>query len=159
MIRSMRKRILFATAVALFGCQYDPFAHQVTNVRPDESAVIGEYGLDRQSREMLQDLFEVEPPPAVFVLRADNSFTLADVPSCWRSDSSCSGRTESASGRWEIRRNSEWWVVQLTCDRIDGEAMSYGLRAMVRGDEPPYILHFTVGDPDAGEAIAFEKRL
>ncbi|HWN42869.1 MAG TPA: hypothetical protein VNW71_11645 [Thermoanaerobaculia bacterium] len=155
----MRKPVLFALVAALFGCQYNPFAHEYTSVRPDESAMIGEYALDSRSREMLQNVYKVAVPPTAFVLSPDHTFTLTDIPSCWRIDPSCSGKTENASGRWEIRRDhQDWWEVQLSCDRIDGEATSYGIGVNVRGDEPPYILHFTVGDPDAGEALAFEKK-
>jgi hypothetical protein len=154
----LRKPLLIALAAMLFACQYDPFAHEYTSVRPDESSLIGEYALDSRSREMLQDVYKVAPPPAAFVLRPDHSFTIVNVPSCWRIDDTCIGRTETASGRWEIGKHQEWWAVQLTCERIDGEATSFGLSAMLRGEDPPYLLHFTVGDPDAGNGLAFERK-
>lgn len=64
---------------------------------------------------------------------------------------------ESASGTWQVVKDNEMWVVRLRLMKIQGQATTYGMIANVRGDRPPRLLHFTVGDPDAGKALAFRR--
>lgn len=151
--------VTFAMLLCLgaLGCQYNPFAHEYTHVEPDASEIVGTYKLDQESRDMLRERFKVDPPAATFTLNADGTFEIRNIPSCWRIDNTCTTKTEDASGRWQIGEDQEWWSVRLTCTRISGRDNEYGIPAMIRGDQAPRILHFTVGDPDAGEALAFEK--
>ena len=37
---------LLAIVVLTVGCQYDPFAHEFTHVKPSESELVGTYSLD-----------------------------------------------------------------------------------------------------------------
>jgi hypothetical protein len=46
----------------------------------------------------------------------------------------------------------------MTKRSVDGAVhRSYGFPAMLRGSEPPYILHLIIGDPDMGNGWAFAK--
>ena len=152
-----RLTIVFLMVMSGAACQYDPFAHEFTEVKPSASDLVGTYVLDSESIDRLGRVHQVPSPESRFILRGDGTFTLQNVPSCWRSVAECTGQTETAAGRWEIGREREWWAVQLTCTNISGRATEYGVPAMIRGDRPPLLLHFTVGDPDSGEALAFRK--
>lgn len=44
-------------------------------------------------------------------------------------------------------KENERWVVRLHLTKIQRKASDYGMVARVRGDRPPRLLHFTVGDP------------
>jgi len=154
------RRLMIALLMALSGvsCQYDPFAHEFTEVKPKASDLVGTYVLDAQSIDMLNRHYQVPPPGSRFILRDDGTFTIQNVPSCWRAAAKCTRQTETAEGRWEIRKDQQqWWAVQLGCTSISGNKIDYALPAMIRGDHPPLLLHFTVGDPDTGEGLAFRK--
>ena len=152
--------LTIALLIALSGvsCQYDPFAHEFTEVKPKASDLVGTYVLDSESIDMLHRVYRVPPPGSRFTLRSDGTFTIQNIPSCWRDAAQCTRQTETADGRWEIRKDQQqWWAVQLSCSNISGNKIEYGIPAMIRGDHPPLLLHFTVGDPDTGEGLAFRK--
>jgi hypothetical protein len=149
-------RIALLFVVVLVACQYDPFVHEFTTERPSATDLLGAYVLDDESVHMLRDA-HVTIPTSSFIIRPDGTFTLSRVPSCWRAAYTCSSATEEVSGKWRLGKHQDWWSLQLTCTNIDGQSTEYGNVAMIRGDEPPYKLHFTVGDPDTGEALAFTK--
>jgi len=145
--------LLLAVSIA---CQYDPFAHEFTSVKPTDDELIGQYELDDESIEMLRH-HDVPRPSSRVVLQRDGQFAINDVPTCWREAFECSLDLESASGTWQVGKENEWWVVRLRLTNIRRKASDYGMVAYVRGDRPPRLLHFTVGDPDAGQALAFRR--
>jgi hypothetical protein len=153
----MRRYTFVLLMFAAAACQYDPFAHEFTKVKPETRELVGVYELDDESTEMLGRKYKLVPLSSRFVLRSDETFTITDVPTCWRAQTECSSATESAEGTWQVAKANEWWEVRLRCTKIQGEPSDYGLGANVRGDRPPQLLHFTVGDPDLGEALAFRK--
>ncbi len=156
-VRLMRRYTFVLLMLATTACQYDPFAHEFTKVRPETGKLVGVYELDDESTEMLRRKYKLVPPSSRFVLRSDGTFSISEVPTCWREFTECSSATESADGTWQVKKLDEWWEVRLRCTKIQGEPSDYGLGAHVRGDRPPQLLHFTVGDPDSGEALAFRK--
>jgi hypothetical protein len=145
--------LLLAVSIA---CQYDPFAHEFTRVKPNAEELVGLYELDDESIEMLRR-HNLAPPSSRLVLQHDGTFEISHVPTCWREASECSSALEGASGTWQVVKENEWWVVRLHLLKIRGNATDYGMDANVRGDRPPLLLHFTVGDPDLGQALAFRK--
>jgi hypothetical protein len=145
--------LLLAVSIA---CQYDPVAHEFTSVKPTDEELIGHYELDHESIEMLRH-HDLPRPSSRFVLQRDGTFAISDVPTCWREAFECSLDMESANGTWQVVKENEWWVVRLHLTEIQRKASDYGMVAHVRGDRPPRLLHFPVGDPDAGQALAFRK--
>lgn len=155
-LRTLGTFIWCIAASAVLSCQYNPFAHEFVTTEPRSADLPGEYVLDDESIAMLSRSYHVAAPLARLTLNLDGSFRITSVPSCWRASSSCN-TTEDAAGRWAVAKHQTWWAVQLRCSEIDGRRTNYGLQAMLRGDGPPFILHFTVGDPDTGEALAFRR--
>ncbi len=153
----MRKTFSVILALAAVACQYDPYSSEYTTAKPSSTEMSGAYSLDSESQALLRDRFKVDSPPAKLVLNLDHTFEITQVPSCWRKDSVCTSATEHARGNWTIARDQEWWSVSLICTEISGEQTEYGLAAKVRGDQPPRLIHFTIGDPDTGEALSFQK--
>jgi len=96
-------------------------------------------------------------------LRADGSFTATNVPP-WELDSpgmNFFSALVSGSGKWRIdsvgsiddgsRPLKTHWGVYLDSDTA--KMMPAGLT----GQKPPYGLIFTLGDPDSGDAMIFQK--
>ncbi len=80
MHRSTVAVLLLAISIA---CQYDPFAHEYTSVKPTDTELIGQYELDDDTIEMLRR-HDVPRPSSRFVLQSDGTFAISDVPTCWR---------------------------------------------------------------------------
>jgi hypothetical protein len=99
--------------VVSMACQYDPFAHEFTSVKPTDEDLIGQYDLDDESIEMLRQ-HDLPRPSSRFVLQRDGTFAISDVPTCWRDAVECSLDLESASGTWQVVKENEWWVVRLS---------------------------------------------
>src|SRR5688572_31234466 len=88
MNRRVRPIALLLSVVSV-ACQYDPFAHQFTSVKPTHEELIGQYELDDTSIEMLRQL-ELPRPSSRLVLQRDDTFAISDVPTCWRDAVECS---------------------------------------------------------------------
>ena len=153
------KRIGVLAALLMVGCQYNPFAHEFTRTEPRESAVVGTYIPDSETTERLRRSLGVSvSPSARFVINADHTFVANELPKCWIDQTfDCDPGTETWVGTWSLRRTQEWWALQLHVTSRNSEATSYGMPAMLRGEEAPYLVHLTIGDPDSGDALAFER--
>lgn len=146
----------------LAGCQYDPHARLYTTEKPQESDVAGCYTLARQT--VTRDgLAALQGKPCAITLRSDGSFTATNVPP-WEQGSPGTnffGALLTGSGTWQIisvgsvdngtRPLKTHWGVSL--DSPASQMKPAGLT----GGKPPYGLIFTLGDPDAGEAMLLEK--
>lgn len=139
-------RLAVATIVLLFlsSCHGDPFHGEYLREEPAAADLVGTYvhGLSA----------------ARLVVNADGSFSLSDVPACWRTGDSCdSTTTMSRTGTWKVEQIYDWWGVHFTSREPGPVYYSWGTSAMLRGEHPSYLIHFIVGDPDMGEALVFRR--
>jgi hypothetical protein len=69
----------------------------------------------------------------------------------------------TGTGSWHLARNDNYTVVNVEIQRedyrrsVDGCEPTYYGQLMLYGKNPPYKLHITIGDPDSGDAVQFEK--
>jgi len=68
-------------------------------------------------------------------------------------------------GTWRLGKNGSFIVVRVQiADKESSErcrqtfTADYGVELNLYGEKPPYRLHKTIGDPDSGDALQFEKR-
>jgi hypothetical protein len=140
----------------LIACQFDPYAYEFTRAKPEVTSLPGHYRTDDESRKIFKREFNIDVSQCELDLRDDGSFDLRGVPDCWK-EIDCSGKLQRTSGTWTLGRHQEWWALRLRTSRIDGSAADFGSDAMLRRETPPYLVHFTIGDPDSGHALAFER--
>jgi hypothetical protein len=150
---------IFVVALASVACQYDPFAHEFTTVEPTREELVGDYELNDETLNMLRRLGVQPPPQSHLMLQDDGRFSMSDLPTCWRLFEECSSATESVSGTWRIEQDDEngWWTIRFHLLEIEGQPGDFGTPAHLRGDRSPRLVHFTIGDPDMGQALAFQK--
>jgi hypothetical protein len=155
--------LCFAAFLACVSCRYDPYADLYTTQKPLSQDIVGRYKLVRQTvtRDGLPALGERRP---TVELLADGKFIAINLPppAAPVRDASFFGRLLSASGNWRIDsvggvdngigRELTHWGVYLEASNADIEP------AGLMGANPPYGLIFTVGDPDAGQAMVFERQ-
>jgi hypothetical protein len=151
------KRSVLAAVVLLAGCQYDPFAHEFTSRRPTEESVIGRYVPDDDSKARLRTRFNIEVSPRCeFVLKRDQTFVAQSLPDCWFHTFDCLAGSDRWEGSWTLQQHQDWWAVALQITSRNGVPTSYHMPVMLRGGPRPYLLHLTIGDPDSGDALAFQ---
>lgn len=161
----IKKKYLAKIPLALIafssGCQYDPRAYEYATSRPTQS-IVGDYFLAAETVTFLKD--KHYPPKASHInLRSDSTFVINDIADLWNDFEESTRSFESAKGRWSIGKHQKWWALKLNVDSIR-EYNSYKYRAgfrasaMLIGNQQPYILNFTIGDPDAGEALRFRQK-
>ncbi len=150
----------------LAGCQYDPWAGRFLTNQPAERDVVGTYKVDSDtlargvsipvSSKSLSISRDAE-----IVLSADHIAQYLHVPEIDMSiTKTC---VISGTGSWQLGRNDDYIVVNVEIQRkdyresVDGCEPTYHGQLMLYGKDPPYKLHITIGDPDSGDAVQFEK--
>ena len=92
------------------------------------------------------------------MLNSDRTFVAREVPRFWiNPELGAASDTDDWKGTWALGQHQDWWAVQLDIQSLNGEPISFGLAAMLRGESPPYLVHLTIGDPDSGDALAFQR--
>ncbi len=145
----------------VIACQYDPHAHLYTTVKPAPSEVVGVYRLASETL-LKSDLSGLRGRLSLLRLDADGTFEATNLP---RWDLHTPGtdffdRLVSGSGSWRIGSvgavDDGWnsktvWGVYLDSSGAElAPAHLTGLRS-------PHGLLFSIGDPDAGEALIFSR--
>ena len=160
-VRSAWWRVLAVSLVIASACQRDPFVHEYSTARPAESELVGTYRPDRETTQRMKDELGVAISTVCqLTVRSDGSFTIREMPRCWfvASPPDCVAGTENIAGTWEVIPQGEWWAVGFAKrSTVNGVDHSYRFPAMLRGGAPPYVLHFIIGDPDAGNGLAFTR--
>lgn len=143
---------------ALWGCQYDPHAHLLSNEKPTVADLVGVYVKDKC---FIPAGYGAEPKEIEVELRADGSFEATNVPpwSVEGLEANFYGNLVSDTGHWVIERmgtidpgGHPLWGVYL---RGPGNRI---LPPHVTSSEGSFGLIFTIGDPDSGDAILLKRK-
>lgn len=100
----------------------------------------------------------------VFIrLLPNGDFVMQDIPDWWLTDfGQPQGCLINGEGQWDVVQHQDWWELRFAFppeSNLCLEKYSSGLTISVPivGDDKPYSLWFTVGDPDRGNAMIFQK--
>jgi len=158
------KVVVLAMAVVLTGCQFDPFGGQYTQSRPTESALVGNYRQTSDTFQFVQQEGRYPAADSSIILRSNGTFELINVPDWWLTDfGQPRGGFDSGKGRWILINLSGSWQIELEVETTkDFASRDHEPRGLVTylsliGESAPYKLHLTVGDPDMGDAMQYEK--
>jgi hypothetical protein len=141
------------------GCQYDPHAHCYTTTRPQAADVVGRYKLTSQT-VTTGGLSVLHGKPCDIELRADGTFTAVNLPTDTHGSpgTDCFSTLVTGSGNWRIdvvshgaSYETEHWGIEFESPAVKIHSTN------LAGQKPPYELIFTLGDPDSGDAMIFEK--
>jgi hypothetical protein len=163
------KSLLMMCLAALIicdSCQYDRYAHLYTTQKPRPEDLVGRYKLKQQTVTS-DGLSALAGRLSVVELVADGSFLAFNVPPkasltlAPEVDGSIFAKLLNGSGRWRIGAvggvdnglgERTHWGVYFDSTTSDIEPVG------LTGARPPYGLIFTLGDPDLGEAMIFERQ-
>ena len=91
------------------------------------------------------------------ILRADGTFEMINIPDWWKDGFGQSKKGfESGLGKWQLYEDRDPWTVWAV--ELEFPNFVVPNQIHVRRQKPPYLLHVTVGDPDSGHVMLFEKK-
>jgi hypothetical protein len=152
---------------SLVGCQYDPWADKFLTHHVSEQDVVGFYLVDQASMQrtikMPMTGMVVKISPAAHIsLSPDHKAEFFQVPEAIGDDVSCS---ITGRGTWRFGKNNSYVILWTNiADEEPNEHCksrfnaSFAEELNLYGGKPPFKLHVTIGDPDSGDAIQFERR-
>jgi len=158
--------LMLLSFVPLVGCQYDPWADRFLTVEPVEKDVAGTYVIDADSLKrtiklpMSKSTLPLDRSARV-VLSSDHKAEFIHVPEDSLSEGREAGCSVTGRGSWRLSKNDSFSVVLA---RIVNEEPGspckgdFAYELMLYGKRSPYKLHITIGDPDSGDAVQFEKQ-
>jgi hypothetical protein len=158
-----RMAMLMLSFVLLVGCQYDPWADRFLTAQPAEKDVVGRYVIDADSKKrtiklpMSHSTFPIGHS-AKIVLSADYKAEFIHVPEDYNGEAACS---VTGRGSWRLGKNDSFSVVRASIVNEGPNSQCKGdfaYELMLYGKKAPYKLHITIGDPDSGDAVQFEKQ-
>jgi len=151
----------------LVGCQYDPWAGRFLKNQPAEGVLVGTYKVDSDTLARRISIPRITKTLSIsrdaeIVLSADHTAQFLYVPEI---DTKNAIKTcvITGAGSWRLDRNDDYAVVNVKIQQedyrrsVDGCEPTYYGQLMLYGKRPPYKLHITIGDPDSGDAVQFEK--
>ena len=101
-------------------------------------------------------------PSAHILLSSDHKAEFFQVPEATSDELPC-----SVTGRctWRLGKSDRYMTLwaQIADQESNGRCRdtftpNFGDQLNLYGDRPPYRLHLTIGDPDSGDAVQFERR-
>jgi hypothetical protein len=160
MMKFALKFIFCLTGILFIRCQYDPYADDLTTVKPTKENLLGTYHFESQTVDntMNDTCFS----KAVITLTDSIHYEAHNMP-YFKADTNYHYKYHglvTMQGKWDIETNGavadgaggkETWGVRL-------DSMPYELRVVgLMQNTPPNKLVYTYGDPDAGAVIIFKK--
>ena len=151
--------------VVLGGCQYDPWANDFLTAQPSEKDLVGTYTVDHDSQQR-----KIRLQPSKQTLRIDNTSRIVLLDSHTaqflrvpEESPDLKGLPCSVTGKgsWKLVKNDKFYTIQAYVANEEPNTPckdAFGYELMLYGKKPPYKLHITLGDPDSGDAVQFEKQ-
>lgn len=156
-----RSCLAFCLLLFLAACQYDPYTSEYTSHRPNDSDLPGEYVATVETRELIRNAHSYPACNPQVILHADHTFEIKDVPDWFITEGDAGTKLVSGSGTWALQQHQEWWALGILFRESTGQSVfkgPFGMDFMLVGEKPPYLVHMTIGDPDMGKAMQFQKQ-
>ncbi len=157
------RSFLIAAAFMLTGCQYDPYTASYTKTKPNRKDLVGTYVPDADTMTLISKEGHYSQVASSISLLEDGTIIIENIPDWWRIFEGPQGGFDSGRGTWKIEKHQEWWALGAAFTNTEQFASlknklpGLGTEMMLIGEKPPYKIHLTVGDPDAGVGMQFVK--
>jgi hypothetical protein len=156
MLPAPKKFALLFSVIAIAGCD------KAFTKKPTTSDLVGTYLLSKPSEAFLfkRKGYKVIPVSEIR-LGADYSISIVNLPDCATNGFGKSfGAFLSGEGRFEVEKALPGWGLTLRIEKSDSlrGGVYAGPWVGIRGRSAPYRLEVTIGDPDSGETILYERK-
>lgn len=156
-----RRCVALCLVLFLSACQYDPYTSEYTSRRPNESDLPGEYVATVETRELIRKAGSYPACDPHLTLHTDHTFEIKDVPDWFITEGDAGAKLVSGSGTWALQQHQQWWALGILFRQSTGQSVfkgPFGMDFMLVGAKAPYLVHMTIGDPDMGKAMQFQKQ-
>ncbi len=166
----MKTRIVALVAIAASGCQYDPHAGKYTTYAPSTEEITGDYELENVFMETYasgigEKVAKLATPPMIRLL-ADGNFIAEQFPYFSETSGQFDYKFEG------FRTVHGKWTPTTVGSIGDGSGTTKSHYGIVVDGMPTHLAYFGFtgvskvegliigfGDPDAGDAIMFKKKI
>jgi hypothetical protein len=148
--------------IALTGCPVNLDTERMPTAPPNRADLVGVYRPTADTLTYIRKEGGYAERDISLTLKADGTFEVENLPDWWRSDfGHPEGGFDSGSGKWDIEKSQDWWGLNLSFSDMKRFAKpaddGRGAGATLIGHAAPYDIAFTVGDPDSGHEMRFER--
>ena len=125
-----------------------------TRTKPSDQDVVGVW---KPTSATLRDMHDAGGYPDAqheLILSADGSFSMVNMPDWWSDEFGRSHKKfESRQGKWRITKASDVFTIYV----IELADPSGSMDLNLSRQKAPYLIHITLGDPDSGHYMLFER--
>lgn len=150
-------RWLFLVALLATGCMNNGIEWSelsFTRSRPRQADLVGTWTPTAKTRRDMKGRGRYSKTDAKLILAADGTCSVVDMPDWWRGGFGESHRLyESGQGKWRIEEEKDVGTIYVLGLELPEGHQSVHLSRQ----KPPYQLHLTLGDPDSGNYMLFER--
>lgn len=168
----------FAAVLFLCGCQHDPYADWFVTKSIPDNTLLGSYHI---TAETLEHFARADLPSlqghrlplsrdAKIVLAADHKISVSQVAIDWLDAQRHHVCVLNSTGTWKVAKHQEFTAVNVTLEHLQSpgqgcpdRGLGFGLELFDDSIMPWHsaakypLLHLSIGDPDSGDALQFEK--
>jgi len=127
-----------------------------TRTKPDPSDLVGIWVPTDATIKDMKEKGDYTISIHQLILRADGTFQMINMPDWWKDGFGKSKKGfESSRGKWQLYEDRNPWTVWAI--KLEFPNFLALNQIHVRRQKPPYWLHVTIGDPDSGHFMLFEK--
>lgn len=148
--------LILVICLGLAGCQFDPYSLSYTQVEPHLPDLVGQYHTNAATKKLILEEGKYPSAEATISLHGDGTFTMTNIPDWWWKGKTF-GSLNSEKGTWKIIRHQKWWAIFIRIDSSSDFPRGFNTDWSLVGNKPPYKIHLTIGDPDSGDAMQFER--
>jgi len=159
MVARTVSRVCFFLPLALFlsGCMGSAWSElSFTRNKPNPADVIGTWVPTAATIKDLREHGGYVISKHQLILRADGTFSMVNMPDWWSNGFGQSQKSfESGSGKWQFYQDDNTWTVWAI--ELDFPKFFVPNAMHLQCQKPPYLIHITVGDPDSGHYMLFQR--
>ncbi len=158
------RAFVFLLLFVLIGCQRDPYTEVYSTTQPGTNDLIGIYVADTNTLALIAKEGHYGAASPSITLLGDGAIAITNIPDWWlTSFGAPHGGFDSGRGTWTVQKHQQWWGLTVGfADTTQFASLSnkpggMSTEMMLVGAKSPYKIHLTIGDPDDGRGMEFEK--
>ena len=127
--------------------------------QPSDSEIVGVYHLDTSTMLLYEKGYPLTAANGFLVLNDDGKFSTENMPDLITDESNANSEFVTGEGNWRVEFDSlnRDWFLFLQFSELDNEPSNQKTHLHLYGRKAPYILYYTISDPDSHQAISYFK--
>ena len=131
-------------------------------LEPSVSELVGSYRLENAATLLYENVllekgYSLPAETPILDLRSDGIFFAENMPDLIVDELNSVSEYVTGRGSWEINfdRVNRRWYLHLQFSELNNKSNSQTTSFRLYGQKPPYVLYYSVGDPDSHQSISY----